>query len=275
MTAPKTRGATADFRPWTAEEDDAIRGGFAHGRGRALAAQLDRTVSSIHHRAQRLGIIANRRWTPAEDTELRNLWYEVSVGEIARRMKRTRAAVVQRAREYLALPLGAPDGFEYVSNAAVRTGFALATLQYILRWAGVKPRPSMSYDRGAKRHFHIVDPVDVDDAIERWLATESLEAAARRVGWSAETLARRLLASGLDVPPRPKRKRHWRIPTAVIDEVVARRAKVATLSAAAARLGLTSGWLRYQLVRAGVPRPPGKHWIVPLETAERVAREAA
>ncbi len=268
----KTRGATADFRSWTDEDDDAIRGGFAHGRGRALAERLGRTVSAIHHRAQRLGIVANRRWSAADDAELGMLWFEVGVAEIAKRMRRTRAAVVQRAREYLRLPLGAPDGFEYISKAAERTGFALATLQMILRWAGVKPRPSMSYDRGAKRHFHIVDPVDVDDAIERWLATESLEAAARRVGWSAETLARRLLASGLDIPARPARKRQWRIPTETVDHVVADRAKVATLSAVAKRLGIPVGTLRSRAVRAGLPRPPGKLWLVdPAEAARLVA----
>jgi hypothetical protein len=273
-TAPKTRGATAGFRPWTAEDDEAIRGGFAHGRGRALAERLGRTISAIHHRAQRLGIVADRRWTPADDAELRMLWFEVGVAEIAKRMKRTRAAVVQRAREYLGLPLGAPPGLEYVSHAAVRTGFALATLQMILRWAGVKPRPSMSYDRGAKRHFHIVDSVDVDDAIERWLATESLEAAARRIGWSAETLARRLLASGLDVPPRPTRKRHWRIPTVFVDQVVAERAKIATLSVAAKRLGIPVGTLRHRMVKAGVPRPPGKHWLVNPDDVASFARAA-
>jgi hypothetical protein len=213
------RRANVLGRAWSAADDAAIRAGYEKGEAPAIARQLGRTLTSVYHRAQRLGIQTHRRWTKDDDRRLRNWWGEFTVETIAKRLNRTAATTFWRAT-ILDLPLGAPDGTEYLSHAAERTGYALASLRLILKRSGVEMKRTMSRpEKGTKRHFHCVEPLLVDAAIAAWLKTEPLEAAARARGLSSEALAKRL--RGRDgVPPKPT-KIHWRIPTAVIDQALA------------------------------------------------------
>lgn len=207
-------------RPWAPTEDDAVRAGYEKGEAPAVARELGRTLISVYHRAQRLGLQTHRRWTKDDDRRLRNWWGEFTIETIAKRIDRTTATTFWRA-QVLGLPLGAAEGTEYLTHAAERTGYAVATLKMILRRSGVEIKRTMSRpEKGAKRHYHCVDPVLVDAAIRAWLKTEPLEAAARARGISAEMLRLRLQhVSG--VPPRPADGTHWRIPTEVIDRAVA------------------------------------------------------
>ena len=269
-----TQGATADFRAWTPDQDAAVLSRFGKDKAAEIGRDLGRSTESIYHRAARIGAESpRRRWTQADDAALTMLWYEVGVAAIAKRLKRTPIAIYWRA-EKIGLQRGCPDGFEYVSTAAARTGFCLGTLWMILKWAEVASRPAMARVLGAKRHFHIVDACDVDDAVDRWLATETIEGAARRTGWSAERLIYALTTADVEVPARPGNRKHWRIPTATIDTLVAARAGRETINAAARRLGIPPGTLRGRVARAGVPRTRGRLWLVERATLERLARAA-
>lgn len=220
------QGATGNFRPWSAEDNEKLKAGMANGvRVSQLAKELGRTTAAVFHRTRRLGILRNRPWSTEDDRRLANLWGEYSLHVIAEKMARTPAAIYFRAQHAVKLPLGCAHGLEYLWTAAVRTGFPVASLRMILKWAGVRLHVAMARPTKAKRHFHTVDPIDVDDAIERWLKTETLAAAAARHGIHASTLERLLLrAKPAELPPKPDRKKRWRVPSEVVDKVLAARA---------------------------------------------------
>jgi hypothetical protein len=204
-------GALARFQPWTPREEALLSRAYSSGGAAAAVSALPhRSVVSVMKRAERLGVYRRRRWTGADDEALRDLWdLGLRISAIAKRLDRTRAATYRRA-QMIGLPLGVPDGYEYLSAAAVRTGYSTAQLRRILRWAGMRignalarPGPTRS-----GRRMHIVDPLDVDEAVVRWHVTEPVTAAARRLGIGDELLRGRLLRLGLRPPPG---KQHWRV----------------------------------------------------------------
>lgn len=222
MSRSSTRGATAGFRAWTQLEDDALRVNFGRVSAIELATQLGRSVGAVFHRANRLGLKARRRWTKADDRELRWLWEsgELGVTAIAKRLGRTPVTTYWRAQK-LGLPLGVPEGFEYLTHAAERTGYARETLMRVLRWAGVTTHRAMARPtKGASHRMRFVDPYEVDEAIVRWHETETLESAARRLGACAETLRRRLSAQGINDEGRAP-KTHWRVRSVDAERAVA------------------------------------------------------
>lgn len=211
MSRGGIKGATAGFKAWTPADEAKLREAYARGGYKAACAVLPgRTAASVMHRANRLGVLVRRRWTKADDETLRTLW-EIGLGikEIAADLKRTACTTYVRAQK-LGLPLGCPDGFEYLSAAAERAGYCTTQLRRILRWAKVTIRRSLGGPTEAARRFHIVDPLEVDDALARWHATEPVQAAARRLGLCGETLARRLRKVGVK-DTRTKKKQHWRV----------------------------------------------------------------
>jgi len=161
-----------------------------------------------------------RRWTRHDRAVLRDQWSETTLVALARKLDRTRAAVYQQAR-LLGLELGCPNGMEYLWYAANREGYSIAGLRTILDRSGVPICRSMSRPtRGKKvRPRHYVDPFLVDEAVSAWCAQETLKEAATRRGLCDKVLAKRL--SGVaDVPKKPARRRHWRIPTEIIDRAL-------------------------------------------------------
>jgi hypothetical protein len=207
---------------WTPERDAVVRARYFTDGAAPIAADLGVTVAAVFHRASRLGLLKSRPWTEGDDKAMRELWGEMNLRALAKHIGRTQAAVYTRG-QILGLTSKVPQGFEYLTSAAVRTGYGTGQLRKILAWAGVsigravgRPRKQ----RKTRRHFGIVVPYDVDQAIVRWLESESLNAAALARGVTGETLARRLaLVEG--VPPKPPGKRRWRIPTALIDRALA------------------------------------------------------
>lgn len=209
-------------RAWTPAEDAVLRDAYLDGGSHAAVAALrGRSLAAIHHRVQRLGLFRRRRWTEQDDARLCELWESgLSKGQIAQQMARTPGTLYHRAQQ-LGLSLGVPRGNEYITNAAKRTGYAVAQLRRILNWSGRRVHQCLGRTSGERsRSFHYVDPMDVDDAIAEWHATEPLEAAARRVGMCAETLARRLRAVGVEKPKKQSAKAHWRVRTADVERAV-------------------------------------------------------
>jgi hypothetical protein len=221
------RGVTTLCRPWTKHEEGILRRRYRAAAGvDGLAAELGRTPRAILARARKLKIYrAPRRWSDIEDRRLMLALEEVGLAWAARRLGRTPRAVHQRALR-IGIPLGRPPGYESISAAAARTGFAFETVERILGWAGVKTRHALaqpSATRAPRRLQRMVETFDVDEAIEAWLSTETPYAAARRLGCSEERLVKALLRSCLPLPARPGQGKHWRIPSETIDRAMSAR----------------------------------------------------
>lgn len=214
-----------------------------------------------------------RRWTIRDDSRLRLLW-GAPLRHVAAEIGRTPLATYWRARK-LGLACGAPRGMEYLTAAAKRTGYDVVQLRAILHAAGVRPQRTPARPVQAARHFNVVDPADVDDAVATWCRQETTEEAAARLGLSAETLRRLLIEAG-ERPPRRKKSR-WRVDSALVDRLVAEyreRVSVPTVRQHAARLGIDRTTLAKQLRLAGVlgEKKPGNGGKVrlPVEVVDRV-----
>jgi DNA-binding CsgD family transcriptional regulator len=93
-----------NIRSWTPEEDAYLRENYGTKTRREIADALDRTIPLVGWRAAKLGLTREfrnmdkaRPWTRGDDALLRKLFGELTYEEIARRLDRTRAAVVGRA----------------------------------------------------------------------------------------------------------------------------------------------------------------------------------
>lgn len=219
------------WTPWSSIEDGFIR---QHYDG--TKASLDRlretmmpnrTLGSLRARVRRLGIGVYRRWTEDEKFDLESCWGAgLSLNRMAKRFKRTKLAIITQAK-VLGLPMGCPDGFEYIKAAATRCGYAnTATLRKILNWAGYKARRSLSMPQrgsvvvgdGHRRPHYIVDSEAVDDAVARWHQTETVEQAARDHGVAGITMREWLIKAG--VIERKSDKTQVRVATADVERVV-------------------------------------------------------
>lgn len=209
---------------WTAAEDAIVRELAPTMEAKDIAVRLPgRSVNAVFHRVARLGIDKRRRWTAADDNRLTLDWGTMTIEDVAAKLGRTVIATYWRAQK-LGVGLGVPQGCERFTSAAERCGYAPATLRMILGWAKVPIHRGITRRRETQTTW--VDPMSVDDAIRKWHTTETPHAAARRVGLSTgEVVVHRLEASGLPLPRKPRRKRHWRIPSETIDRAMAMVAK--------------------------------------------------
>ena len=209
-----------------------------------------------------------RRWTAADDHRLRRLWGEGTIEATAKALGRSAITTYWRGRK-LALPCGVPQGHEYLAHAARRTGFTTGQLRTLLPKSTVR-RTVSAPGRGAKRSYHCVLPDHVDAAVARWGRTELVHRAAAARDLNGETLRRWLIAAG-EKPPRGA-KRRWRVPTKVIDRVVAaalERHALLSVSAHARRLGVSRSTLAQHLRRAGLlgAKRPGNAGLTRLPAA--------
>lgn len=245
--------------PWTAENDAVLHARYISHGAKACAAELGRSFYSVARRAQRLKLGRHRRWSRADDDRLMVLWGVHPIPAIAKQMKRTDAAIYWRA-QLLELGLGCPQGHEYLSRAASRTGYSTSSLRLILRWGGVRiQRATTRPGRKPKSaHLcHVVEPTDVDEAVARWCASESLESAAISRGIGSVVLVRLLreaVERGDDrVPAKPeRRKKQWRLPTVLVDELVDAYKRRESLRTATLRVGVDRRTLSIWLSRAGI-----------------------
>ena len=117
------------------------------------------------------------------------VWDEVSLATASHGLLgRTEAAVYSRAQK-LRFPLGIQSGFESLQGAALRTGFSIASVKKILVAHGVQPYKRMSLPNPGPVKFRPMQwkTEDVDAAVLAWLATETVEEAARVAAGSKRT----------------------------------------------------------------------------------------
>lgn len=228
---------------WSARELATLRAWYPR-EGRACGARLpQRTRCAVIWQAHRQGLRTGHYWTPDDDARLRRLWHDVSPRALRAAFRgRSWNAVYTRAYT-LGLPMGVPQGLESVGRAATRCGFAHPTMVRVLEAAGVRPRRAYGGPGSRDGYSHTgklrggvryVDPADADHAVRRWLATETVSAAAAARGLPRPTLRTWLRAAG--VLARGTMGRPQRLPSATIDRVVAARlpARDAWLAARAA-----------------------------------------
>jgi len=196
-----------------------------------------------------------RRWTRADVKVLRDLWGTLTLATIAERLGRSPLTVYYFATK-AGLQRGCPQGFEYLTAAAKRTGFDTGQLRVILAHAGVKLRVVMALPKKRPRHYHVVSPDVVDDAVAAWMLLELLPHAARRLGVTREVLRSALIAAGHAPPPR---KFTWRVLPHVADEAVAAYRARSSVRSHAARLGMNRTTLAHRMRFVGAlgPKKPG------------------
>lgn len=211
-----------------------------------------------------------RRWTKTEDRRLLMLWGELPLAKIAEALDRAIHGVYWRAGA-IGLRRGIPQGKESVSAAAKRTGFCAETLKRMLLGASVPIHRGMSINA---RRFDVVDPAEVDRVVDEWNETEIVSHAARRLGVHRGTLVAWLEESKIEMPRHPGAKRIWRLPTKIIDAVVAKRKSRETVMGAAARVGMSARTLRWHLRKAAVRNRGGRCWYVETVVVDRVVAGA-
>lgn len=266
------RGATSDFRPWSDEDKAQVVARYLAEGAQALAVPLGRTWQAVYRMASRLGLRRKRPWSREDVQRLRRLWQEpLSLEVIAQRLGRTAKTTYCKAYE-MGLPLGVPEGYEYVSVAADRSGYDTSQLWVILSAAGVPTYPVRGRPTSRRRRYHYVDPFDVDEAVAAWLTLETVQSAARRHGVNGQNLRRWLVDAG---HKPPERKHPWRLAPSVVDAVVTHRQCHVSLRTACARLGVNRARLSQALHSAGVTRGAGKLWLVTLDDCRRAMEQPA
>lgn len=246
-------------RLWTSEEDAYLREHYFERGARHCCEALGRPFRALVKRAARVGAQRRRPWTEQEDGHLRIMWGPHTIPQIARRLGRSEQAVYWRARK-LRLGLGCPQGYEYLSESARRTGFAVNQLRRILRFAH-RACPTRAIIRPGyvpqTRHVtHIVDPLDVDEAIGVWLSTETITEGARRHGCCPSVLHRlatqAFTRGDARIHPPSKRGYQWRVSSVVIDELLGAHLRRDSVRSAAERHNVNPKTLRAWLNAAGL-----------------------
>lgn len=279
---------------WTEAELAVLRARFVEeGPDALLSALPGRSREAIGNRAHKLGLYWGR-WTPDDDRKLQSDWGFISMEHIARGLGRTKRAIYDRAHK-LGLERGIPEEMESLTAAAARTGYALPEFRWILAYAGVRPQEPMSIRehrnvrrarqsekrraRGeggtrARKLFHrqCVDPLEVDEAVAKWMTTEKVGSAARVRGICAATLRDILRRAGY---PMPSRYGTWRLPSADIDKAIEshrhRGDGKLSIRDAAARLQVHPHRLSVWLREAGIDTTR-RPCFVELKEVERIVR---
>lgn len=155
-------------------------------------------------------------WAKSEEDHITWNWSTTPIETIAAHLARSVDSVYRRAVLSLGLQGGCPNGCEYLTNAAARTGFTRESLKQILKHHGTrtyKPQTKAANSGSRERWVH---PDAVDAAVKWWLDRETVTAAAARLGVSRNVLERRVECHP-DAPPKPPHGHRWYIPSAVIE----------------------------------------------------------
>lgn len=211
---------------WTPAEIELLRAVYPDGGADAAVAVLpSRNRNAILQRASILGLGRRLKWTPEESARLVRLWNsEMSLREIAAHLKRSEVAVYLYGTTRLGLPAGCPDGWEYLTEAARRCGFASKTMRSVLEASKATIRRALSFPKkstakpGSKkiRLRYIVSPGEVDAAVADWNEREPVQSAARRIGVHRSLLLARLKDAGVARArplgrPRKNARPYWRV----------------------------------------------------------------
>lgn len=85
-------------KSWTAEEEDFLRANWGGLSAKDVAGTLDRSVSSVKGKAERLGILEKKmpNWAPEETAALKLLWQSQSAIEISQSLRRSVGSIYRK-----------------------------------------------------------------------------------------------------------------------------------------------------------------------------------
>ncbi len=113
----------------------------------------------------------------------------------------------------------------YLTELSRRSGFDIATVRKILKWAGVTHKrvftPSTRAVKNGRTYWVVEEEKGVT-AIEEWMKEESVTTAAISRGIHPRTLLGWLAEDGYR---RSVPNKRWRLPSATIDAVISKRRK--------------------------------------------------
>jgi transposase-like protein len=212
-----TRGAAASESP-ESTLDDLIALRQAGHSYREIAQRTGISSSALKRQLRQHSPRTRSPWLQQDDDMLTLLVQSgASVGEMRRALNRDESALYKRA-VHLGIGVGCPPETELAQTAARRSGFAASAFARIMEWAEVKA--GKSFSRGAGRKCYEV--ANVDEAVARWLRTETVNAAALRLGVPTSTLLRWLREEGILPTGRLSRTMH-RVESALLERVVQAR----------------------------------------------------
>lgn len=88
--------------PWTAAQNEYLRRSAGKVAVEIMATELDRSVPAVRRQAVRLGLWVGMRklvrWTPAQDAALGTRWTGRNAADLAKALRRTPSAIVNRVR---------------------------------------------------------------------------------------------------------------------------------------------------------------------------------
>lgn len=165
---------------------------------------------------------AHPSWSEPEKRTLLREWGECGQERLCEKLPgRTWDGIAIQAWK-MGLSFGPPQGWEWIYEAARRTGYSWDGLMAVLRRRGVRPISGRTTWRKCRRR-RIVRIEDVDRAIAEDLGEwEVVRPAALRRGLVPQTLRQWLIDAGVLVPQKGTRA-YVRLRTEVIDRVVAER----------------------------------------------------
>lgn len=206
--------------------------------------------------------MGGRLWTEDDNKWLQWWWGTSVIPTIAKRLKRTEAAVARQAQT---LGLTAvPSGWVRVAHLARESGFNPRFMLKLLIKAGIQIRSSWRLRGDVRFTYPIVDRERAEEAVQEWLSWETPEHAADRLGCSSGKLRTQLVRMGV---PKPPYMTAWRLPPETYD--AAYRAE--TVNVAAKRLGMKRRDLHKLVLAAGhKPPPAGRYWYLDPEVYNEV-----
>jgi hypothetical protein len=192
---------------WSEEELDVIRELYPklhkHPNPSAVWDQIlsrlpGRSKFACQVRANRIGVVAKRPWSPEEDEKLRQRWPDCSASTILQHLPgRSWNAVRLRAKK-LRIE-GRWQGYVTMREAAEKIGYSTTTMYKIMAQMGVSAQ--VRAPRGKPRGAHRVVELDVlIEAVEKYHEMETPRQAARRCGLNGQLVARWVKEAGLRAP---------------------------------------------------------------------------
>lgn len=253
---------------WTAREDTLIR---THVQRRSKLSKVKwkkvlkllkgRTRGAILMRASKIGVQARApHWTTEEDRILVVHWGELTPRALQKHLPlRSWIGISKRAAE---LDLGGniPQGWVTGAEACRRAGISKELLDKLAVWGNVTVKKYIGTGKqpAKRQHFWQIYEWDgVVEALERWLKTETTEAASVRIGITRDRLARMVIRELNNPYPG-----YYRAEPEWFDAVVAKsgwKPGCPRLTEHGVRLGISDGTLRSRLKVLGVTWPKGTY----------------
>jgi transposase-like protein len=196
-------------------------------------------------------------WTPDEERILRLEWKVVTPRTLRQKLPGRSWEAIRRKAQLLGLAGGQPQGTVTLKEAAKAAGYTVPHLRRILAWADVPVK------KWGKR-YTAVDLFDVEEAVAKWNACETLEQGAARLRIQIPHLRAALKYC--------EQFGEWyagkRFDPSVLDDAVKRYdSRGESIREAAKRLGVSHSTLNRALWKAGMPRSPSgrgpKSWLAP------------